>query len=154
MAETPTDDLETKTRYARWSRLTSLRFLALMILAGILAGIVSTRMQHDNPALVRPIHSALVTVVGLLLAFSLVPVALSFRVYRKYRKTDQLIGAIGGAALVLGMFLNQLFPDDGAVAVAIYVLFAVSVIISIRGISRSKREIARLKAEATRTVRL
>jgi hypothetical protein len=146
MAPTSACDPEHKIRYTRWSWITSTRALVLIVLVGIFTGIVANRMQHNNPVLVRSIHNGFVTLVGLLLAFSLIPVALSFRVYLRYGKASPLISAFGGTLLVLGMFLNQLYPDDSSVAVAVYVLYAVSSVIFIRGIVSSKREIARLEA--------
>jgi hypothetical protein len=129
-------------------RFASTKLLALVVLAGILAGIISTRAHQENPRLAQLLQAAVSGLLGLVLVFCVGVVIVSVKRYKKHGKKSLILGPVGTTALVLGTLLTQLAPDNKTVTGIFYILLFLSSAIAIHGIRSGRREIARLEREA------
>jgi hypothetical protein len=123
-------------------------FLLLMVLAGVLAALIAPRGGPRGLAIEKFVDNAFVSLTAVLLIFCVALLIRTVAMYRKYGNKTSVYSSLGLTALALGMLLNHLNLENTAVTVSVYALFAASITISLRGMNASKRDIARLKAEA------
>ncbi len=117
--------------------------LLLMVLAGILAAILAPRAEQHG----FPVDGLIDTAFVLYLLFSIVVLVRSVRLFAKHGNKSLVLGpfatTLGGLAILL-----YVASDKGVVTAIAAGLWVVSLAVTSRAITLSRRDIARLEAAA------